>query len=108
MIRLSGLKLHEDIEIRFSGLRPGEKLCEELHCRGEEHLPTAHRKIMVANSERVDRVTITRHVRRLCNLADISPESIVFELRNAVPQYSIDDSYHHRRRKVSHAAEASK
>jgi FlaA1/EpsC-like NDP-sugar epimerase len=45
MIRLSGLK-EEDIEIVFTGLRPGEKLFEELTIDGEAHDHTAHRKIL--------------------------------------------------------------
>ena len=96
MVRLSGLKLNEDIEIRFSGIRPGEKLYEELHCSGEQHLPTAHSKIMVANSQPQARMTIQRHVERLCNLSDLAPEQIMTELQNVVPQYSGDTSTHQR------------
>ncbi len=54
MIRLSGLELGEDIDIEFIGLRPGEKLFEELNCDGERHRPTSHPKIMVAESETID------------------------------------------------------
>jgi FlaA1/EpsC-like NDP-sugar epimerase len=46
LIELSGLRPDEDIEIRFVGLRPGEKLFEELSHRGENLLPTTHPKIM--------------------------------------------------------------
>ncbi|MEA3208224.1 MAG: hypothetical protein QOE70_1281 [Chthoniobacter sp.] len=46
MIELSGLKLGEDIEIEFTGLRPGEKLFEELSHGGENIAPTLHPKIM--------------------------------------------------------------
>ena len=46
MIRLSGLKEGEDIEIEFTGLRPGEKLYEELMIDGEDHTRTAHAKIL--------------------------------------------------------------
>jgi FlaA1/EpsC-like NDP-sugar epimerase len=48
MIRLSGLRVGDDVEIRFTGLRPGEKLFEELYGAEEERLPTAHPKIMAA------------------------------------------------------------
>ena len=98
MVRLSGLKLNEDIEIQFSGVRPGEKLYEELHCTGEEHIPTSHCKIMTANSDRVDLLTITRHVKRLRNLADVAPDQVVYELNAAVPQYSIDENFHGQQR----------
>ena len=50
MIRLSGLRVHEDIEIEFTGLRPGEKLYEELYSDQEKHQQTGHAKIMVADS----------------------------------------------------------
>ncbi len=47
MIELSGLKVNEDIKIVFTGLRPGEKLHEELTSDAEESLPTSNEKIMV-------------------------------------------------------------
>src|SRR5690606_32945974 len=46
MIRLSGYEPDVDIEIRFSGVRPGEKLFEELQHTGEDHTATAHPRIM--------------------------------------------------------------
>jgi FlaA1/EpsC-like NDP-sugar epimerase len=49
MIRLSGFKPYEDINIIFTGLRPGEKLYEELLYDKEIHIPTHNKKIMVAN-----------------------------------------------------------
>lgn len=47
MIRLSGLSPGEDREIRYAGLRPGEKLFEELVTEGESFLPTYHDKIKI-------------------------------------------------------------
>jgi FlaA1/EpsC-like NDP-sugar epimerase len=46
MIELSGFKVGEDIEIKFIGLKPGEKLYEELQHRDEQHEPTEHPRIM--------------------------------------------------------------
>jgi FlaA1/EpsC-like NDP-sugar epimerase len=46
LIELSGLQSDTDIEIRFTGLRPGEKLFEELNHTTEDHIPTGHPKIM--------------------------------------------------------------
>ena len=46
MIELSGYRVGEDIEIKFSGLKPGEKLFEELQHHTEEYAPTAHPRIM--------------------------------------------------------------
>jgi FlaA1/EpsC-like NDP-sugar epimerase len=48
MIRLSGLREGDDVEIHFTGLRPGEKLFEELYGAAEERRPTAHPKILAA------------------------------------------------------------
>jgi FlaA1/EpsC-like NDP-sugar epimerase len=48
MIRLSGLREGDDVEIRFTGLRPGEKLFEELYGESENRRATSHPKIMAA------------------------------------------------------------
>ena len=56
MIRLSGLKYPEDIDIKITGLRPGEKLYEELLANGENTLPTYHEKIMISKVRETDYV----------------------------------------------------
>jgi FlaA1/EpsC-like NDP-sugar epimerase len=50
LIRLSGLEVGSDIEIRFSGTRPGEKLYEELFFDSESALPTDHAKVLRAKN----------------------------------------------------------
>jgi len=87
MIRLSGLEADVDVEIAFVGLRPGEKLFEELHARGETRLPTCHPKITVADRTRQDPAAVVRSIRRLLQLADEDPEAIVGLLRQIVPEY---------------------
>jgi len=54
LIRLSGLEPEHDIEIRFTGMRPGEKLFEELFAADEEYGRTRHEKIFVAQNGRQD------------------------------------------------------
>lgn len=53
LIELAGKKVNEDIEITFTGLRPGEKLYEELITDGEDIVETGHEKIMVLNGEQL-------------------------------------------------------
>ncbi len=87
MIRLSGLRAGEDIEIAFVGMRPGEKLFEELHCQGEGHLPTTHSKIMVAAGQSQDLPAVRAALTQLRQLLDGPEEELVQELRTLVPQY---------------------
>lgn len=87
MIRLSGLEVGEDIEIAFTGLRPGEKLYEELHAHGEKHLPTRHPKIMIADRERRDPRAVQDAIRQLERLADSHPAAILQHLRRIVPEF---------------------
>jgi FlaA1/EpsC-like NDP-sugar epimerase len=51
LIRLSGFRPNRDIKITFSGMRPGEKLYEELFLAGEDYQRTSHTKIFMARSE---------------------------------------------------------
>jgi len=87
MIRLSGMEVGRDIEIKFTGLRPGEKLFEELHVRGENHLPTRHPKITVVDRMPRDAKGLMCAAQRLVELADEDPAQIVPLLRQIVPQY---------------------
>ncbi len=89
MIRLSGLKVGEDIDIEISGLRPGEKLYEELYTDDETQCPTVHPKILTANSERMEMPIVKRHIERLLHIADEHPESIRLLLSQVVPRYRL-------------------
>jgi FlaA1/EpsC-like NDP-sugar epimerase len=87
VIRLSGLRVGQDIEIEFVGLRPGEKLYEELLVVGEEHLPTQHPKIMVANSRQHDLAAIRTALQRLSRVTEAPLEVILSELQRIVPEF---------------------
>jgi len=54
LIKLSGLKLGEDIDIEITGLRPGEKLYEELLHDTENNISTEHERIFITRLEEID------------------------------------------------------
>ncbi len=87
MIRLSGLRVGDDIPIEYVGLRPGEKLYEELHIPGEERLPTCHPNIILADHKPAEYARIVELVEELDRLAVRNPEAIVAQLQAVVPEY---------------------
>ncbi|MBW1698680.1 MAG: polysaccharide biosynthesis protein [Deltaproteobacteria bacterium] len=89
IITLSGFKPEEEIEIKYIGLRPGEKLYEELITEGESITATEHRDIMVLNADCcMPREVINDHIERLVSLAKAEDaRGIKEELRRIVPEY---------------------
>jgi len=88
MIRLAGLVPDEDIELRFTGLRPGEKLYEELRMEGEDMLPTYHEKIKIFRSDRTSPVSLTHWLETLrFMLKEPDPEEIKRHLIALAPTY---------------------
>jgi FlaA1/EpsC-like NDP-sugar epimerase len=87
MVRLSGLREGDDIEIQFTGVRPGEKLFEELHIDGEMHVNTTHPKIMVAKCQETPLDEITSYLNRFQLASGWEDETIVAELERVVPEF---------------------
>jgi len=87
MIRLSGLEVGRDIDIEVVGMRPGEKLVEELQADGETYLPTRHPKIMIADGRRCDPHAILVAVEQLQELADEDPQLVLQHLQRLIPEY---------------------
>lgn len=86
LIRLSGLR-QDDIEIVFTGLRPGEKLYEELYFEDEEMQPTPHSKLFVAYHRPYQLADVRAAIKRLTTLVHESPEQLREEIRRLVPEY---------------------
>jgi FlaA1/EpsC-like NDP-sugar epimerase len=88
MIRLSGLQVGVDIDIAITGLRPGEKLYEELYTEGEAQAQTRHPKILIAESEQAELAKIRHQIQRLVDYAEQHPEMIRPMLLQIVPSFS--------------------
>jgi FlaA1/EpsC-like NDP-sugar epimerase len=88
MIELSGLKPDEDIRIEFIGVRPGEKLFEEVTHKGENFAATTHPKICRYLSPPPDLAQIRKTLQRLCaNLHQLEADELKLMLKEAVPDY---------------------
>ena len=88
LITLSGFRPGEDIEIEFTGLRPGEKLFEELSIEGENMVPTRHPKIAVWKNIPKDRETLRIGIERLLKVAHSQDRSqIIRVLKEVVPNF---------------------
>lgn len=92
MIKLSGLVLGKDIEIRFSGLREGEKLYEELLANQEDTIPTDHKKIMIAKVRRYEYDAVSQEIAQLIDLKNGDPFVIVKKMKEIVPEFVSNNS----------------
>jgi len=88
LITLSGFRPGEDIEITFMGLRPGEKLFEELSIKGEDMQETRHPKIGIWKNMPIDRDRLRAKIAELVALAKIGEYAgIVAKIKELVPEY---------------------
>ena len=102
MISLSGLKYPEDIDIKITGLRPGEKLYEELLADGESTVKTYHKKIMIAKIQEIDTVQIVSLIDNLSVKKNkLTNAEIVRLIKEIVPEYISNNSEFEKLDKVS-------
>ncbi len=93
MILLSGLILDKDIRITYTGLRPGEKLYEELLTNEENTLPTHHKQILIAKVKEYDFEIVSKTIQELIDLFDTQNNlSIVKKMKSLVPEYKSNNS----------------
>lgn len=93
MIKLSGLEIDKDIEIKITGLRPGEKLYEELLTNEENTMPTHHPQILIAKVREYDFDEISSHISELAVLFEYqNNEEIVRFMKWVVPEYRSNNS----------------
>ncbi len=88
LIRLSGREPHRDVSIVFTGLRPGEKLAEELVGASENTMPTSVEKIRLVRTEPVSELVLESSINRLLSeLAHGDRVRVLAALRSAVPEF---------------------
>lgn len=88
MIKLAGLQPEKDIEIVFTGLRPGEKLYEELLNKGENTLPTHHEKIKISKVIAYPYQEVIDDIRELLDLNKQNNElAVVSKMKDIVPEF---------------------
>jgi FlaA1/EpsC-like NDP-sugar epimerase len=93
MITLSGMRVDRDIEIKFTGLRPGEKLYEELLSTDENTLPTHHPKILIAkvNVPSYSYMDIQMNLIQEILVAGDNNE-LVSKIKEVIPEYKSNNS----------------
>ncbi|XMO86168.1 nucleoside-diphosphate sugar epimerase/dehydratase [Algibacter sp. AS12] len=96
MIKLSGLRYPEDIDIKITGLRPGEKLYEELLANGENTLSTYHKKILISKTRELDYSKVKSEIEELCITNRFQNNNIVMKMKSLIPEYKSNNSEYER------------
>lgn len=93
MIKLAGLTPGKEIDIRFTGLRPGEKLYEELLNKEEEVIPTHNKKILIARVIEYDYEKVSKSIDKVVSIAmQNKDEEVVKQMKRIVPEYISNNS----------------
>lgn len=93
MIKLAGLKLGEDIEIEYTGLRPGEKLYEEVLANAEDTEPTSHDRIRIAKVREYNYEDAVKACDRLAELSkQVKIPEMVMMMKRVVPEFKSKNS----------------
>ncbi len=92
MIQLSGYRFPDDIDIKITGLRPGEKLYEEVLGQDEGHLPTHHKKVKIAQLREIDCDCLYGKIENLKNCHKMTNFEIVKVLKDMIPEFVSNNS----------------
>ncbi len=92
MIKLSGLRYPEDIDINIIGLRPGEKLFEEVLANEENTIATYHKKILISKTRRLDYNHVKQEIEDICTANILNRGDIVQRMKALIPEYKSNNS----------------
>jgi FlaA1/EpsC-like NDP-sugar epimerase len=93
MIKLSGFEPNKEIPIKITGLRPGEKLYEELLTTEENTIPTHHEKILIGKVKEYELAQVTPAIEALISAYDVQDNGeIVKQMKELVPEFVSNNS----------------
>jgi FlaA1/EpsC-like NDP-sugar epimerase len=90
MILAEGLRPNRDIEVRITGIRPGEKLFEELACDNEQMRPTSHPRIRIWQLPPADAVQVRQMLQLLTTITNASREQVLLALKQVITEFQPD------------------
>lgn len=92
MIKLAGLRYPEDIDICITGLRPGEKLFEEVLANEENTVATYHKKILINKTRTIDYKNVKQKIEALCETNAFNNTHLVTLMKTIIPEYKPNNS----------------